>query len=78
MKEKINKVTDEDKLGAFPLKYNGIFTTHCRCVCSEHIQISHFPPSQDHHSTVVNVKTCVVHVMWRRPIMTTNVIKNVA
>jgi len=36
MKEKIKKVMDEYKLGAFPLKYNGLFTTHCRCMCSEH------------------------------------------
>ena len=42
------------------------------------IQISNFPPPQYHHSNVVKVKICVVHVMWRRPIMTTNVIKNVA
>jgi len=32
MKEKINTVMDEYKPGVFPLKYNGIFTTHCRCV----------------------------------------------
>ena len=42
------------------------------------IQMWNFPPSQDHHNIVVNVNTCVVDVMWKRPIMTTNVIKNVA
>jgi len=40
------------------------------------IQIPNFPPPQDHHSIVVNVKTWVVCVMWRRP-MSTKVIKNV-
>jgi hypothetical protein len=35
MKEKRNKVKNEDKPGVFPLKYNGIFATHCKYICSE-------------------------------------------
>jgi len=35
IKVEINKVMDEYKPGVFPLKCNGIFTAHCRCMCSE-------------------------------------------